>query len=80
MRDTDEALWFLHHCVGTLMHFPDIEELKDIVICDPQVVFDGVTDLILNSFKLKQVNKVACDKFKETGQFRHSENCKKLKK
>ena len=69
VKDTDEALWFLHHCVGTLMHFPDIEELKDIVICDLQVVFDSVTDLILNSFKLKRVNKTACDKFKETGQF-----------
>ena len=69
VKNTDEVLWFLHHCVGTLMHFPDIEELKDIVICDPQVVFDSVTDLILNSFKLERVNKTACDKFKETGQF-----------
>ena len=69
VKNTDEVLWFLHHCVGTLMHFPDIEELKDIVICDPQVVFDSVTDLILNSFKLKRVNKTACDKFKKTGQF-----------
>ena len=69
VKHTDEALWFLHHCVGTLMHFPDIEEIKDIVICDPQVIFDSVTDLILNSFKLKRVNKSACDKFKEAGQF-----------
>ena len=69
VKNIDEALWFLHHCVGTLMHFPDVENMKDIVICDPQVVFDSVTDLILNSFKLKQINKKACDKFKETGQF-----------
>ena len=70
MRDTDEALWFLHHHVGTLMHFPHVEEIKDVVICDPQVVFDSVTDLILNSFNLKRVSKSVCDKFKETGQFR----------
>ena len=69
VKDTDEALWFLHHYVGTLMHFPDVEEIKDVVICDPQVVFDSVTDLILNSFNLKKVSKSACDKFKETGQF-----------
>ena len=73
VRDTDEALWFLHHCVGTLMHFPKIEEIKDVVICDPQVVFDSVTDLILNSFRLTRVSKFACDKFKETGQFRSSD-------
>jgi len=70
VKDTDEALWFLHHCIGTLMHFPDVEEIKDVVICDPQVVFDSVTDLILNSFNLEKVSKSACDKFKETGQFR----------
>ena len=69
VKNTDEALWFLHHCVGNLMHFPDIEEIKDIVICDPQVVFDSVTDLILNSFKLKRVKKLACDRFNEAGQF-----------
>ena len=69
VKNTDEALWFLHHCVGMLMHFPEIEEIKDIVICDPQVVFDSVTKLILNSFTFEQVSKQACDKFKETGQF-----------
>ena len=69
VKNTDEALWFLHHCVGILMHFPEIEEIKDIVICDPQVVFDSVTNLILNSFTFKKVSKHACDKFKETGQF-----------
>ena len=69
VTDTNEALWFLHHCVGTLMHFPDIEEIKDVVICDPQVVFDSITDLILNSFNLKQVRGAVCDHLKKTGQF-----------
>ena len=69
VTSTDEALWFLHHCVGILMHFPEIEEIKDIVICDPQVVFDSVTELILNSFTFEKVSKPACDKFKRTGQF-----------
>ena len=69
VENTDEALWFLHHRVGVLMHFPKIEEIKDIVICDPQIVFDSVTNLILNSFTLENVSKQASDKFKETGQF-----------
>ena len=69
VKNTDEALWFLHHRVGILMHFPEVEEIKDIVICDPQVVFDSVTELILNSFTFEKVSKQACDKFQETGQF-----------
>ena len=74
VRDTDEALWFLHHCVGILMHFPDVEEIKDIVICDPQVVFDSVTDLILNSLNFKRVT--ASNKFEQTGQFRFNKTSK----
>ena len=69
VKNIDEALWFLHHRVGTLMHFPDIKEIKDTVICDPQVIFDSVTNLILNSFNLNCVSKLACDRFKETGLF-----------
>ena len=69
MRDTNEALWFLHHCVGTLMHFPDVEEIKDIVICDPQVVFDSVTELIFNNFTFEHVGKLASENLKKNGQF-----------
>ena len=69
VRDTNEALWFLHHYVGTLMHFPGVEEIKDIVICDPQVVFDSVTDLILSSFIFNHVGKLASENFKTSGQF-----------
>ena len=69
VSDVREAIWFLHHCIGVLMYYPDVEELKDVVICDPQIVFDSVTELILKTFKLKVVRKVACDKFKKTGQF-----------
>ena len=73
VKDTSEVLWFLHHYVGILMHFSDVEEIKDVVICDPQVVFDSVTDLILNSFRSTKVITFACHKFKETGQFRFSD-------
>ena len=72
VRDTNEALWFLHHCVGILMHFSDIPEIKDIVICDPQVVFDSVTVLIMDSFTFDNMEERA-EKFKKTGQFRYTD-------
>ena len=70
LTDTKGALWFLHHCVGVLMHFPEVDEIKDIVICNPQIVFDSVTNLILNSFKIELVRDSVCDKFNKDGQFR----------
>ena len=69
VSDTDEALWFLHHCVGVLMHFPEVNEIKDVVICNPQIVFDSVTYLILDSFRIESVHDSVCNKFKEAGQF-----------
>ena len=79
VKDVREAIWFLHHCIGVLMHYPDVEELKDVVICDPQIVFDSVTELILNTFEFELVGKATFAKFKQTGQFRFSD-IKKLSK
>ena len=79
MKDVREAIWFLHHCIGVLMHYPDVEELKDVVICDPQIMFDSVTELILNTFEFELVGKAAFAKFKQAGQFRFSD-IKKLSK
>lgn len=63
------ALWFLHHYAGVLMYFPDLPELHDTVINDIQVVYDSVTNLIVNTFKFGQVSKAASERFQETGQF-----------
>ena len=43
------CLWYLHHCVGTLMYFPNLEDewFKSNVICSPQVVFDSISKLII---------------------------------
>lgn len=48
--ELQEALWFLHHCVGLLLYYPEIEELRDTVICDIQVVFDSASNLINSTF------------------------------
>jgi GTPase SAR1 family protein len=63
------ALWFLHHHAGVLMYFPDLPELHDTVINDIQVVYDSVTNLIVNTFKFGRVSKAASERFQETGQF-----------
>ncbi len=49
--ETKLALWFLHHYAGTLMYFPDIPELEDMVISDVQIIFDSVTNMIIHTFQ-----------------------------
>ncbi len=51
------------------MYFPEVKELKDTVICDSQIVYDSVTNLIVNTFKFGQVGKEASERFRETGRF-----------
>ena len=68
-KETKVALWFLHHYAGVLMYFPDVPELEDTVICDVQIVFDSVTNMIVNTFKYGKVKRAAQEKFQKTGQF-----------
>ena len=68
-NDVVVALWFLHHYVGVLMYFPNLPELKDTVICDNQIIYDSVTNLIVNTFKFRSVGKAASERFRMTGQF-----------
>ena len=46
-----EALWFFHHDIGSLMHYSNIPSMEDIVICNPQVVFNSISKLIIDKFK-----------------------------
>ena len=46
----EEALWFFHHNIGNLMYYSDIPSMQDTVICDPQVIFDSVSELIIDRF------------------------------
>ena len=66
-----EAIWFFHHNIGSLMHYPGIPSMKDVVICDSQVVFDSTSELIIDTFKVsnRDVPQSAVKDFREKGQF-----------
>ena len=66
-----EALWFFHHNVGSLMYYSDIPSMEDIVICDPQVIFDSISKLIIDKFKRsnRALKPREVKDFHEKGQF-----------
>ena len=47
----EEAIWFFHHDIGSLMHYTNIPSMEDTVICNPQVIFDSISKLIINKFQ-----------------------------
>ena len=67
--ELQHALWFLHHYVGVLLYYPELEALKGTVICDIQVLYDSATNLIKNVFTFDKVGKNASDKFRERARF-----------
>ena len=47
------ALWYLHHIVGSLMHYPNIDcWFEENVICSPQVIFDSISQIIVASMRV----------------------------
>lgn len=41
----------LHKVLGIVVYFPEVEQLKDLVICDPGVIYKGISELIFESFQ-----------------------------
>ena len=70
-EELNEALWFLHTKVGLIRHFQGdgLEDLQKIVIQDPQVLFDRITDLVVETFTFDKADPVVREDFKKKGIF-----------
>ena len=40
----------MHRILGIILYFPEVEQLNDVVICDPEVVYRSISELIFNSY------------------------------
>ena len=68
-KEFNEALHFIHTRMGLIRYFPH-EELKDLVIIDPQILFEKVTELIVETFTFKHFGNLSKPEiFKNMGIF-----------
>lgn len=71
--EIQEAIWTLHHVLGTIRHYPEVDELKDIVITRMQVFFNIPTRIIISTFSLrlnrKKISSQPCKDFRRKGFF-----------
>ena len=73
-EEFNNVLWYLHHRVGIIMHYPNVEGLEDIIITDLQLVFDRITNLITTCFTFEQLKSAAVRKeFRKNGRFLESQ-------
>ena len=79
--DFQAAVWFLHHIVGTIRYYDKVPQMNNVIIADPQILFDIVTDLIVKTFSFIKENPSEEDRFKFSGRFteRHLEGCKTVR-
>ena len=66
-----EAIWFFHHDIGSLMHYSNIPSMKDTVICNPQVIFDSISKLIIDKFQIanRAITAGEIEEFHQRGLF-----------
>ena len=50
-------------------YYPDVKEVKNLIICDLQVLFDAITNIIVYTFTFEKVGQSGIQKFKNTGKF-----------
>ena len=64
-----EALTFLHTKLGVVRYFGKIPELREIVIRDPQILFDKISNLISNTFTFDRAHPSTVETFQQKGIF-----------
>ena len=74
MLEEDEvklALRFLHNRFGTILYYPEIESLKSLVICDPNLLFRPITRLVAKSFGANEVHPETAVAIRKSGEITH---------
>ena len=68
-KHLNESLTFLHTKLGVVRYFGKIPELREIVIRDPQILFDKISNLISNTFTFEHAHPSTVEKFQQKGLF-----------
>ena len=61
------VLRFLHNNVGTILYYEEVDSLNELVICDPNILFHGLSHLVTVSFAGSGVNYTIADTIRKTG-------------
>jgi GTPase SAR1 family protein len=64
-------LHFLHFRIGIIQYY-DVDGLRDIIVVQPQVLFNAITDLIIETYSCESLKDQEARKFKDRGIFTRS--------
>ena len=66
--ELNNALFFIHSRLGLVRYFC-VEELNNLVVIDPQILFDKITELIVETFISDHANVSEIEEFQKRGIF-----------
>ena len=64
--DVFRLLHFLHLRIGIVRYY-DVDGLRDIVVIEPQVLFNTITDLVISTFSCEALTRQEVDEFEREG-------------
>ena len=65
-NELSQALSFIHSKLG-LVRYYNVKDLNTLVVVDPQVLFDKITDLIVKTFTIENVDEKEIEDFRQRG-------------
>ena len=67
-KDVPIILSYFHKNFGTILYFPDVPCLKEVVICNPSIIFTAINSLVAESFTNNPLNPQTSHSIRETGE------------
>ena len=63
------AIWrWFHENLGTVLYYEEVESFKDFVICNPDMLFSGISPLVTISFATSGDRRTAAEEIRKTGE------------
>ena len=66
--DVKAVLEYFHKYLGTILFYSEVTELQGIVICDPNILFQCITEIIMESFAGTRSYQSNAELVRETGE------------
>ena len=67
-KDVPRILSYFHKNFGTILYFPDVPCLREVVICNPSIIFTAINSLVAESFTNNPLNPHTSHSIRETGE------------
>ena len=71
-NDVPEVLRYIHRRLGTILFYEDVPELNELVICDPNVLFESIYQLVTVSFGGDRAQHTVTTEIRKTGEIPES--------